>query len=158
MNNSSNPEDSTSSHDAFEALRTPTLVALRELLDVASHVSPAVARRAGLSHTEVNALELLADGSVGPAELARHLGVTTAASSGIVDRLAARGHVVRHPHASDGRRTQVEITDSGRSEVMAQLAPMFAGLLEVDAQLDPDRAVVVEAYLRGAIGALERVL
>jgi len=140
------------------ALETPTLLALRELLAVSSHVSPAIARRVGLSHTELGALELLTAESVGPAELARHLGVTTAASSGIVDRLAARGHVVRRPHTSDGRRTQVEITTSGRTEVMAQLAPMFAVLLEIDARLEPEQAAVVGSYLRGATGALKQVL
>ncbi len=158
MNYPRGTESTTSSRAVSPALRSPTLVALRALLEVASHVTPAVARRAGLSHTELSTLELLAEASVGPAELARHLGVTTAASSGIVDRLAARGHVVRRPHASDGRRTQVEITTSGRADVMAQLAPMFAALLELDARLEPEQAAVVEAYLRGAIGALERVL
>lgn len=140
------------------SLETPTLLALRELLSVSSHVAPSIARRVGLSHTELSALELLTEESVGPAELARHLGVTTAASSGIVDRLESRGHVVRRPHVSDGRRTEVEITASGRAEVMAQLAPMFGALRELDQRLTPAESAVVEAYLRGATAALRRVL
>jgi len=100
----------------------------------------------------------LHDATVGPAELARHLGVTTAASSGIVDRLVERGHAVRRPHASDRRRTDVDITASGRAEVLGHLAPMFAALHELDSQLTPDETEVVEAYLRGAIVALRRLL
>ena len=140
------------------ALQTGTLQALRELLDVAGHVGPAVARRAALSRTELQTLELLFEGPCGPADLARSLGVTTAASSGIVDRLAARGHVVRRPHASDGRRTQVELTESGGAEVMGHLLPMFTALHELDARLDDEQRPVVEDYLRGATEALRRLL
>jgi DNA-binding MarR family transcriptional regulator len=140
------------------SLETPTLTALRELLTAARKVSPAVARRVGLSDFELDALEHLISEPIGPAELARRLGVTSAASSGIVDRLAARGHVVRRPHASDGRRTQVLITDSGRTEVLAQLAPMFAGLAALDARLAPEERVVVERFLREATAAVSRVL
>ena len=77
---------------------------------------------------------------MGPADLARRLGVTTAASSGIVDRLTSRGHVVRVPHASDGRRTDVTITESGAAEVVGHLTPMFTALHELDSALDDDAA------------------
>jgi len=158
MNDNTSSSVETPSGVPSGGLQTPTLLALRELLSVSSRVPPAVARRAGLSENELSVLEALSDAHVGPAELARRLGVTTAASSGIVDRLAARGHVVRHPHASDGRRTEVRITASGRAEVMAQLAPMFAALHEMDSRLGPREAAAVEAYLQGATAALQRVL
>ena len=139
-------------------METSTLRALRELMKVAGQVPGSVARRAGLSETELNALEVLAEGPTGPADLARHLGVTTAASSGIVDRLASRGHAVRRPHVTDGRRTDVELTASGRAEVIGHLMPMFEGLYALDSALDPADAVVVERYLREATAALRRLL
>ena len=138
-------------------MRTSTLVLLRRLLDVSSQAGPALARRAELSHTELTALELLTRQSVGPGELARHLGVTSAAASGIVDRLVARGHAQRRPHEADRRRTQVVLTDSGRSEVLGHLMPMFLALHELDSALsDADRAVV-DRYLAGAIDAVGRI-
>jgi DNA-binding MarR family transcriptional regulator len=140
------------------SLETSTLRALRELIETGSRVAPAVARRADLSRSELRALELLSGEELGPADLARHLEVTSAASSGIVDRLTARGHVVRRPHPTDGRRTAVSITDSGRAEVMGYLAPMFTALHELDAPLDDAERVVVERYLRGATAALRRML
>jgi DNA-binding MarR family transcriptional regulator len=140
------------------SLQTPTLTALRELLDVAVRVRPTIARRAELSTSELQTLELLFDGGIGPAELARRLGVTTAAVSGIVDRLEGRGHVVRSPHASDGRRTEVAITGSGAAEVMSHLVPMFRSLQEMDDRLSPADREVVEAYLRGAVAALRQLL
>lgn len=140
------------------SLQTSTLQTLRELLDVAAEVRPAIARRADLSHTELKALEVLFDAAMGPADLARRLGVTTAASSGIVDRLTARGHVERHPHASDRRRTEVTVTASGGAELMGHLTPMFAALHDLDARLDEEQRQVVEGYLRGAVDALRRLL
>jgi DNA-binding MarR family transcriptional regulator len=140
------------------ALQTSTLLALRELLDVAGRVGPTIARRASLSHTELQTLELLFEAPMGPADLARRLGVSTAASSGIVDRLTARGHVVRVPHDSDRRRTDVTITESGAAEIVGHLTPMFTALHELDSTLDDHDREIVEAYLRGTIAALRRLL
>jgi DNA-binding MarR family transcriptional regulator len=140
------------------SLQTSTLQTLRELLDLGAQVGPTIARRAALSHTELQALELLFDQPMGPADMARRLGVTTAASSGIVDRLTARGHVARAPHETDGRRTMVRITESGASEVVGHLKPMFTALHELDAGLDDEQRAVVDAYLRGAVAALRRLL
>jgi DNA-binding MarR family transcriptional regulator len=138
--------------------QTSTLHLLRELLNLSEQVAPVIARRADLGHSELRALELLVRSPHGPVELARELRVTSAASSGIVDRLEARGHVVRQAHPTDGRRTRVVVTDSGREEVLGHLMPMFAALQEMDATLpDPERAIV-ERYLRGAMDAIRRVL
>ena len=94
------------------------------------------------------------DGSRGPVELSHLLGVTSAASSGVVDRLAARGHVQRRPHPDDGRRTQVEVTETGRQEIDAMLQPLQARLIEVDAAFDDDERAVVRRYLQGVTEAL----
>ncbi|MFC7491700.1 MULTISPECIES: MarR family winged helix-turn-helix transcriptional regulator [unclassified Knoellia] len=134
-----------------------SLDALQELVDLAAQVPHDVARKAGLSVSELHSLRHLMAAPMGPVELAKALGVTSAASSGVVDRLVARGHAKRLPHGQDGRRTEVRVTDSGRREVFALLAPMFAKLAEVDSSLDDDERVVVERYLRGAIAAMQAV-
>lgn len=137
---------------------SPTLAALQELIDVAQALPETVARRAGLSVTELHSLRALSERAMGPAALARHLHVTSAASSGIVDRLVARGHAQRQPHPIDGRRIEVVITDTGRREVIAQLRPMFEGLAAVDTTLtDAEREAVVR-YLEGVIEAMRRLL
>lgn len=136
---------------------TGSLRALRELLETAASMRQLVARRAGLGESELSALEHLSRGPLGPAELARRLEVTTAATTGIVDRLATRGHVVRRPHALDGRRTEVHLTGSGRREVVTHLQPMFDLLTRLDGAFTAEERRVVESYLRGAIEALEEV-
>ena len=135
-----------------------SLDALQELVDVAAQVPHEVARKAGLSTSELHSLRHLMDTPMGPVELARALGVTSAASSGVVDRLVARGHATRRPHHDDGRRTEVVITESGRVEVFAMLAPMFAGLAQLDSSLSDDERVVVERYLRGATAAMRALM
>ncbi|MFZ2012841.1 MAG: MarR family transcriptional regulator [Nocardioides sp.] len=138
--------------------RSATLEALQELVDVAGAVSPAVARRAGLSTSELHSLRHLMEAPQGPGDLAKALGVTSAASSGVVDRLVAHGHAERRPHGADRRRTEVVITDSGRQEVFALLAPMFTALAALDRSLDDHDREVVDRYLHGAIAALRTLL
>ena len=135
-----------------------TLSALDQLIQAAAAVEPAVARRAGISTSELQALRHLVDGSCGPVELSHLLGVTSAASSGVVDRLAARGHVQRRPHPADGRRTQVEVTPGGREEIDSLLAPMRDRLAEVDAGLSEEERAVVQRYLTGVTDALRAQL
>jgi DNA-binding MarR family transcriptional regulator len=143
----------------FEGWRqTHTLDLLRELVSAAADVRPVVARRAGLSESELVALEHLMDGSLGPVEVGRRLGVTSAAATGIVDRLASRGHVRRAPHPVDRRRTEVSITESGRAEVLGHLMPMFRSLAEMDAELSEDERAVVDRYLARAVASFRAVL
>lgn len=142
--------------DSWE--QSASLVALRELITVAAAVPPAVAARAALSPHELTALEHLMNGPMGPVELAKVLGVTSAASSGVVDRLVARGHASRTPHQHDRRRTVVSISESGREEVLGYLMPMFMALQEMDVRLNDDARSVVTDYLRSATSAMQRLL
>ena len=135
-----------------------SLEALQELVDVAAQVPHEVARRAGLSTSELHSLRHLMGTPMGPVELARALGVTSAASSGVVDRLVSRGHAERRPHPGDGRRTEVVITESGRVEVFALLAPMFAALSQLDSSLTDAERDLVERYLRGATAAMRALM
>ena len=135
-----------------------SLDALQELVDVAARVPHEVARKAGLSTSELHSLRHLMDTPMGPVELARALGVTSAASSGVVDRLVARGHAERRPHPDDGRRTEVVSTGSGRVEVFTLLAPMFAALAQLDSSLTDAERELVERYLRGATAAMRALM
>jgi DNA-binding MarR family transcriptional regulator len=135
--------------------QTGSLMALREAIEKGGRLRHVIARRAGLSESDLAAMEHLMREPLGPGELARILDVTTAASTGLVDRLAQRGHVQRQPHDQDRRRTQVEVTDSGREDVLAHLLPMFVALDRMDGSFTADERAVVERYLRGAIAAFE---
>ena len=135
-----------------------TLQLIMDLTDVSGLLPHAIARRIGLSESELHSLRRLLAGPLGPNDLARTLGVTSAASSGIVDRLESRGHVSRQPHPTDKRRTVVVISDSGRTEILAELRPMFEGLVAADSRLTDEDRQVVDAYLRDIIAAMRTVM
>lgn len=138
--------------------QTGSLLALRELTALSRLVAPVVARRAGLSQHEMVAMEHLMDQPLGPGEIAQRLGVTSAAASGIIDRLVARGHVERRPDETDRRRTGVHVTQEGRREMLGHLVPMFSALAELDAALTEEERTTVQRYLEGANLALRRLL
>ncbi len=138
--------------------QTDTLLALRELTSLARRVTPALARRAGLTHTEMATLETIMASPMGPSEVAQRLGVSTAAASGIVNRLVMRGHAERRGDPVDRRRTEVAVTESGRGELIGHLMPMFVELARLDAGLTDTEREVVQRYLDGACAALRRLL
>lgn len=137
---------------------TPTMEALRHLLQAGVRIRQTVSRRTGLSEVELAALEQVGRGSLGPAALARQLDVSSAAATGIVDRLSRRGHLERVPDATDRRRTQLHLTDSAAAEVQRHLGPMFAGLAQLDASFSEEERAVVERYLRGVLDCLDGVI
>ena len=151
-------EKPTASSGAPGFRMSPSLVALQELVNLAETVPAAMAKKAGLSTSELHSLRHLMRGPMGPVELAKELGLSSEPSSGVVDRLVGHGHAERRAHAGDGRRTEVVITDSGRAEVIARLQPMFEGLAEVDNELDEGERELVERYLRGAAAAMRALV
>ncbi|WP_121257459.1 MarR family winged helix-turn-helix transcriptional regulator [Nocardioides ferulae] len=137
---------------------SPTMRALRAVVETGARARQAVARRAGLGESEMRLLDRLGPGAApGPAELARALELTTPAVTGVVDRLAARGHVERRAHPADRRRVEVHLTDSGRAEVLGHLAPMLEAMRRLEDDFDEAELAVVERYLRGAVAAFEEL-
>lgn len=134
-----------------------SLRALREITRLGPRLHHVLSRRTGLGSTDLTALELLSREMMGPAEMARHLDVSTAAATGIVDRLESRGHVERRPIPGDRRRTGVHITDSGRREAWMHLLPMLDALQANDAEFTEAERAVVERYLTGAVAAINLV-
>lgn len=138
--------------------QTESMRLLRHLMELSSDLRREVAGRVDLSETEMRALEHISQHELGPAEIARRLDVSTAASTGIVDRLEAKGHVERRPHPADRRRTVVTMTPHARAEVFRHLGAMFASLAQVDAGLSDQEREVVTRYLASAIDAVESAL
>jgi len=85
-------------------------------------------REAGLSHAEYWVLRWLvtdADADVHMTRLATGASVTPSHLSRIVGRLERRGLLARQPDPHDARRTQVQLTDAGRS-LVEDLEPRYA--------------------------------
>lgn len=144
------------SRRARSLVGTPALHALRGVLTANAAMRRSIARRAGLSESEMMTLDHLSEGPLGPGELARRLELSTPAATGIVDRMVAHGHAERRPHAADGRRRDVHLTDAGREEVLTHLMPVFVALARNDAGFTDEERAIVTRYLDGARAALEQ--
>ena len=58
----------------------------------------------------------------------------------------------------DDHHRYVVFSDSGRTEILAELRPMFEGLVAADSRLTDEDRQVVDAYLRDIIAAMRTVM
>jgi DNA-binding MarR family transcriptional regulator len=92
-----------------------------------------VADRLGLNRTDLRCLDWLFDGPMSAGRLAAATGLTSAATTTLVDRLERRGLVRRVADPADRRKVLIEMTDLGRrqtGEFYGPLARDGARLLE----------------------------
>lgn len=134
-----------------------TVGLLEELVAAAFRIRRSIGRRTGLSELELGTLQMLIEAPSSPSDVARAFDVSTAASTGIIDRLERRGHVERRSHATDRRRTEVHLTASGLREMDDQIHPLADALTVIDERLDARDRVVVEAFLGEVVAAFDRV-
>ena len=91
---------------------------------------------------------------IGVRELAEREGVSAPAMTAYVDRLEARGLVVRRRSERDRRRVELALTDEGLRILRSARSRRTAWLAARLERLDPDELVAVEA----ALPALRRLL
>jgi DNA-binding MarR family transcriptional regulator len=115
-----------------------------------------LARRLGVGITDVAALDLLSasGGPMGPAELAKLLGIRSASATALVDRLEASGHLSRTAHPADRRRIALTQTPFSGATVMAAMGPMLAEIEAAAQRLTPTEAAVVTSFLGEAAQAM----
>lgn len=93
----------------------------------------AVGRALGLNPADLRGLDWLVDGPKSAGELSRGTGLSSAATTTLVDRLVAKGFVERTPDAADRRRVMTRMTPEGAKRVGRFYGPLVAeggGLLE----------------------------
>lgn len=126
----------------------PATGLLRDLITVSDLFERRLRTHLTVNPTDLEAMEhLIASGPLGPSELARRLGITTASTTALVDRLVGLGHVTREPHPSDRRGVLVVPTETSRKSALSVLMPM---IVDVDAVLDDFSAqeqAIITAYL-----------
>ncbi|GAA1764791.1 MarR family winged helix-turn-helix transcriptional regulator [Agromyces humatus] len=105
-----------------------------------------------LNATDMRAVRFLIaarnqDKSVTPGQLADFLGISSASTTKLLDRLERGGHVVRAPHPTDRRALVISVSDDtgivARESVGRQHARRFAAA----AALSPDEREVVIRFL-----------
>ena len=85
----------------------------------------AVGQLLGVNVTDMKCLDIMTlKGSASPTDLAEHTGLSTGATTAMIDRLENAGLVVRRPHTTDRRGTIVVLS----KEAIRKLPAMFASL------------------------------
>jgi DNA-binding MarR family transcriptional regulator len=111
----------------------------------------------GMGASEVMALAHLAsDENLGPSELAQRLRITTGATTALLDRLAARGHVVRERHPADRRKVVLRLTAQAHAEARLRMHPMATEITELAARLSPEERRAVGRFLEDLGAILQR--
>ena len=134
-------------------------IALREVAEVSKEFESHVQRELTVNPTDLAAMEhLIMSGPLGPAELARRLGISRPAMTASVDRLTALGHATRGQHPTDRRGVVVTAAPASVARAMGVLLPMIA---DVDSALDgftEHEQQVIAEYLERVIAAYRRQL
>ena len=116
-----------------DAVLNEAVRSLRSLILAGEHYRQAVSDAIGLGTTESQALSHLAvHGETGQSSLARDLGLTSSASTALVDRLERQGVAERVRHPKDRRRLIVRLTTRGHAVVEESHQWLAATLSEVD--------------------------
>jgi DNA-binding MarR family transcriptional regulator len=90
--------------------------------------------------------------SVSPHDVARHLRISTASTTKLLDRLAASGHVERRPHPSDRRARVVVLTDESRRAFHRHFGRRLQAMRGVAEGYTHDELLAVTQFL-GDIGS-----
>lgn len=113
----------------------------------------------GMGETDLLALRYLlraqaAGERVGPKDLSRTLGITTASTTSLIDRLVGSGHVRREPHPTDRRSLVIVPTAATDSEVRETLGEMHRRMLAVAEELSAEESRIIVSFLRRMADAL----
>ncbi|MGO4689918.1 MarR family winged helix-turn-helix transcriptional regulator [Glaciibacter sp. 2TAF33] len=105
-----------------------------------------------MNETDLRALRHLiraeqAGESIGPTDLTRLLGVSSAATAKLLARMVASGHIRRVPNPSDHRAQHLYATHAAHHEVRATLNAMHARMLGVAESLTPAEQTTVIRFL-----------
>jgi DNA-binding MarR family transcriptional regulator len=97
----------------------------------ADALDDAVAARLGLNRTDLRCLDWLADGPKSAGQLAEATGLSTAATTTLLDRLEGRGLLRRVRDTADRRKVLVQMTAAGEQLTAECYAPLVqeGGLL-----------------------------
>lgn len=139
------------------------MTAMARLREVEQQLREAAQRYMRLNQTDMLALQYLIVArnrhqTVTPGQLTRHLGITTASTTKMLDRLEHAGHISRVAHPTDRRAVAIEINPEtalvARETVGRQQAYRFGPAAALDRD---DRRVVID-FLKATAEALEQAL
>jgi len=132
---------------------TDLMASLGELREAEQRLAEASRRYMKLNETDMRALHYLIvcanRGAVAtPGGIAQHLGISTASTTKLLDRLESGGHVVRSAHPSDRRALAISITPETKKAAMETVGRQQARRFHSAARLTEAEREIVTRFLR----------
>jgi DNA-binding MarR family transcriptional regulator len=126
--------------------------ALRRWHEAQARMSEASRRYMKLNETDMRALRYLMSARnqsllVTPGALSAHLGISSASTTKLLDRLEKAGHITRAAHPHDRRALTVTVTDRTSADARASVGRQHALRFSVAAALAPDEREIVIRFL-----------
>ena len=145
--------------DRQESARA-ALLALRSLGDALDRMHGEVGDEMAMNLTDLRALRMMVEwerrgAAVSPHDLARHLRISTASTSKMVDRLSAAGHVERKPHPTDRRARVLVLTDHSRSTFYQHFGGHLGAMRDIAGDYDDEQLAVIADFLDRMARALD---
>jgi len=113
------------------------LIALRRIMRATDLQSQQLSRQSGLTVPQLLVMQAIAkEGSPSTSTLARHIVVSQATVTRIIDRLERDGVVKREKSSKDKRVVNVSLTDTGKSKLDAAPEPLQAEFLRKYRELE----------------------
>ncbi|WP_144794004.1 MarR family winged helix-turn-helix transcriptional regulator [Microbacterium paludicola] len=126
--------------------------ALQQWQRASRALSDASRRYMHLNESDMRAIRMILraqrDGQVvTPKDIAHEVGISSASTTKLVDRLEAAGHLVRVPHPTDRRTTCIEVTESTRRSARDTIGRQHARRFDVVAAMSPVEREVAIRFL-----------
>lgn len=155
----------------MDALSTPTatehhanpitqvVAELRALSTVQDRLDQYATQRFGLNRTDLRALDLIGQaGTTSPTALAAALGMSTGATSAVLDRLEAAGYAFREPDPHHRRRTLVRLTTAAQQLTAQIFEPLIRATTEHAARHTDEQLRGIAAFLATHRHTIEQYL
>ncbi|RLK52628.1 MarR family winged helix-turn-helix transcriptional regulator [Microbacterium telephonicum] len=99
----------------------------------------------------------LRDEPVTPITLSRYLGITSASTTALLDRLEMSGHVHRTPNPRDRRSVLITVSDKSESEIRGTLGAMHERMMAIVRGMGEGERATVIAFLDAMRDAVDHV-
>lgn len=153
------PPESRHSPAPYRVGVSEATLRMREILDVSKEFQVHVGRELTVNATDLAAMELiLMAGDMAPTDLAKRLGLSTAAVTTVVDRLVALGHATRVRHPDDRRSVLVTPTPEATTRAMGTILPVVRAIEGTLESFDEEQRAIINRYLALVVEAYRREL
>lgn len=113
-----------------------------------------------MNATDLQALRMMImreqrEEAVSPHDVARHLRITTASTTKLLDRLTESGHIERQPHPTDRRARIVVLTEESRQAFYRHFGEKLFAMRAVAERFDESDLAVVSRFLSEISDAID---